>query len=91
VSTVCEYDRDTVAYLAACGIKGSLLGRVERLTTEVADLNEARERAEKNHPARLLGVAQVAIEVALRTNDLAEVHAQLEVALARIKPTEVPA
>ena len=47
--------------------------------------------AEANHPARLLGVAQVAIEVALRTNDLAEIHAQLEVALSRIKPTEVPA
>lgn len=47
--------------------------------------------AEANHPARLLGIAQVAIEVALRTNDLAEVHAQLEAALARIKPTEVPA
>jgi len=91
MSIPCEYDRDTVAYLKACGIEGPLLGRVERLTVEVADLNEARERAEANHPARLLGVAQVAIEVALRTNDLAEVHAQLEVALARIKPTEVPA
>lgn len=51
----------------------------------------APARAEANHPARLLGVAQVAIEVALRTNDLAEIHAQLETALARIKPTEVPA
>lgn len=51
----------------------------------------ARALSEANHPARLLGVAQVAIETALRTNDLAEVHAQLEAALARIKPTEVPA
>ena len=51
----------------------------------------ARSCAEDNHPARLLGIAQVAIEVALRTNDLAEVRAQLEVALARIKPTEAPA
>lgn len=50
-----------------------------------------REEAEMNAPARLLGVAQVAIETALRTNDLAEIHAQLETALARIKPTEVPA
>jgi hypothetical protein len=51
----------------------------------------ARTRAEENHPARLLGVAQVAIETALRTNDLAAIHAQLGDALARIKPTEVPA
>lgn len=52
---------------------------------------QAQARAEATHPARLLGVAQVAIEVALRTNDLTEIHAQLEQALARIKPTEVPA
>lgn len=51
----------------------------------------AREVAEQNHPARLLGVAQVAIETALRTNDLAEVHALLGDALDRIKPTEIPA
>lgn len=60
--------------------------------TEIgAAYTEAAMRAEANHPARLLGVAQVAIETALRTNDLTEIHAQLEVALARIKPTEVPA
>lgn len=90
-AVVCEYDLDTVAYLKACGIEGSLLGRVERLTTEVAGLQEARDRVERNHPARLLGIAQVAIETALRTNDLAAVHAQLSEALTRIKPTEVPA
>lgn len=42
--------------------------------------------AEANHPARLLGVAQSAIETALRTNDLAAIHAQLAAALDRIKP-----
>jgi hypothetical protein len=51
----------------------------------------AREVAEQNHPARLLGVAQVAIETALRLTDPVEIHAQLADALTRIKPTEVPA
>jgi hypothetical protein len=59
-------------------VDGGLEGSIAR--------HPAGKRLEANHPARLLGVAQVAIEVALRTNDLAEVHAQLEVALARIKP-----
>lgn len=63
--------------------RGGLEGCISR--------HPAGKALEANHPARLLGVAQVAIETALRTNDLAEVHAQLEVALARIKPTEVPA
>jgi hypothetical protein len=57
--------------------------------TEAARL--ARDTAEANHPARLLGVAQVAIETALRMTDPAEIHAQLADALARIKPQEVPA
>lgn len=61
-----------------------------RIIREDAEAARAA-RIEADAPARLLGVAQVAIETALRTNDLAEVHAQLEVALARIKPTEVPA
>lgn len=64
-------------------IDGGLEGCIAR--------HPAGKQLEANHPARLLGVAQVAIETALRTNDLAEVHAQLETALARIKPTEVPA
>lgn len=55
------------------------------------DVARARAHAEANHPARRLGVAQVAIETALRTNDLAEIHAHLTEALTRIKPTEVPA
>ena len=67
---------------------------VDALPTEQVDADleaciarhPAGKDLEANHPARLLGVAQVAIEVALRANDLAEVHAQLEVALARIKP-----
>lgn len=81
-----EYDRDTVAYLKACGIGGSLLGRVERLTEEVADLQEARERAEANHPARLLGVAQVGIETALRLGTADEIRTHLAEILGRIKP-----
>lgn len=44
------------------------------------------ECAETHAPARLLGVAQVAIETALRLGSLAEVHAHLTEALARIKP-----
>lgn len=40
-----------------------------------------------NHaPAYLLGVAQVAIETALRLDDLDEVHNHLAEALGRIKP-----
>lgn len=48
------------------------------------------ECAEDHAPARLLGVAQVAIETALRTNDLAEIHAHLAEALGRIKPAVAP-
>lgn len=52
----------------------------------------AREVAEQNHPARLLGVAQVAIETALSSTDIRVIHAQLRDALDRIKPepTECP-
>lgn len=61
-----------------------------RIIREEADAARAA-RAEANHPARLLGVAQVAIETALRLTDPVEIHAHLTEALARIKPTEVPA
>ena len=57
-------------------------------STEAA---RARAHAEANHPARLLGVAQVAIETALGMTDPAEIHAHLTEVLGRIKPTEVPA
>jgi hypothetical protein len=46
----------------------------------------ARAHAEANAPARLLGVAQVAIETALRLDNLIEVHAYLSEVLERIKP-----
>lgn len=72
-------------------LDGGPHGTTETAAAYIEAASRARSCAEANHPARLLGVAQVAIEVALRTNDLAEIHAQLETALARIKPTEVPA
>lgn len=56
-----------------------------------SEVERARAHAEANHPARLLGVAQVAIETALRLTDPVEIHAHLTEALTRIKPTEVPA
>lgn len=46
--------------------------------------------AEAHAPARLLGVAQVAIETALRLTDPAEIHAHLTEALGRIKPPLMP-
>lgn len=47
------------------------------------------ECAETRAPARLLGVAQVAIETALRLGSLDEIHAHLAEALARIKPAVI--
>lgn len=40
---------------------------------------------EASHPARLLGVAQVAIETALRMDDPEAIHTHLAEALGRIK------
>jgi hypothetical protein len=57
--------------------------------TEAAVL--ARDHAEAYHPARLLGIAQVAIETALRTDDVAEIKQNLTAALARITPPAVTA
>lgn len=54
-----------------------------------AAYSEAANRAlfaEAHAPARLLGVAQVAIETALRLNSLDEIHTHLAEALGRIKP-----
>jgi hypothetical protein len=42
--------------------------------------------AEAQAPARLLGVAQVAIETALRLTDVDEIHDYLAEVLGRIKP-----
>lgn len=72
-------------------LTGAPYGQTETGAAYSEAAARARTRAEAYHPARLLGIAQVAIETALRTNDLAEVHAQLGEALTRIKPTEVPA
>jgi hypothetical protein len=46
--------------------------------------------SEAHAPARLLGVAQVAIETALRLTDPEEIHAHLAEALGRIKPPVTP-
>jgi hypothetical protein len=52
---------------------------------------EAARRAEATAPARLLGVAQVAIETALRLTDPDEIHTHLAEALGRIKNPEAAA
>lgn len=92
MTAVHPYDRATVDSLRACGIHTPLLERVENLAVEASAGRELRAaEAEANHPARLLGVAQAAIRDALLLDDVAEIHAQLADALARIKPTEVSA
>ena len=73
----------------------TLDGRPYGQTETGAAYSEAARRAlahaEANHPARLLGVAQRAIENALRLNDLTQMKTDLAAALDRITPPEAAA
>jgi len=89
MSAIHPHDRDTIAYLRACGITQPLLERVENLAVEASAGRAAR--TESNHPAHLLGVAQTAIRNALLRTDLDQIKADLTAALDRITPSEVPA
>lgn len=67
-------------------LDGGPHGTTETAAAHIEAAQRARAFAEANAPARLLGVAQVAIETALRMTDPAEIHAYLTTALGRIKP-----
>jgi hypothetical protein len=54
-------------------------------------LTDAARIAEQNHPARLLGIAQVSIETALGMDDIDAIKQKLTADLARITPPAVTA
>lgn len=67
-------------------LTGTPYGQTEAGAAYSEAAQRARVHAEANHPSRLLGVAQVAIETALRLTDLDEIRTHLAEALGRIKP-----